>query len=76
MAPGYQKSKAALARAARLKVTIVSSSDPDSSKSDNCHWGVQLDYIKISLSRHSEAGRSLELGSVILHLFTALTELF
>ncbi|KAJ6555274.1 hypothetical protein B0H10DRAFT_2241436 [Mycena sp. CBHHK59/15] len=38
MAPGFQKSKAALAHAARLKVMVVSSSDPDSSDSDNCHW--------------------------------------
>ncbi|KAJ7863774.1 hypothetical protein B0H14DRAFT_2574714 [Mycena olivaceomarginata] len=38
MAPGFQKSKAALAHAARLKVVAVSSSDPDSSDSDNCHW--------------------------------------
>ncbi|KAJ6583339.1 hypothetical protein B0H10DRAFT_1962168 [Mycena sp. CBHHK59/15] len=33
-----KKSKAALAHAARLKVVVVSSSDPDSSDSDNCHW--------------------------------------
>ncbi|KAF7371833.1 hypothetical protein MVEN_00040100 [Mycena venus] len=37
MAPDYQKSKAALARAAR-RVTVITSSDPDSSESDNCHW--------------------------------------
>ncbi|KAJ6622589.1 hypothetical protein B0H10DRAFT_1944495 [Mycena sp. CBHHK59/15] len=33
-----KKSKAALARAARLKVMVVSLSDPDSLDSDNCHW--------------------------------------
>ncbi|KAJ7883231.1 hypothetical protein B0H14DRAFT_3433100 [Mycena olivaceomarginata] len=38
MVPGFQKSKAALARAARLKVVVASSSDTDSSDSDNCHW--------------------------------------
>jgi hypothetical protein len=46
MAPGFQKSKAALARAARLKVVAVSSSDPDSSDSDNCHWdGTEVDKV-------------------------------
>ncbi|KAJ7321244.1 hypothetical protein DFH08DRAFT_970114 [Mycena albidolilacea] len=37
MVPAYLKAQAALARAAR-QATIVSSSDPDSSESDNCHW--------------------------------------
>ncbi|KAJ7808094.1 hypothetical protein B0H14DRAFT_3762916 [Mycena olivaceomarginata] len=37
MAPAYLKAQAALARAAR-QAMIVSSSDPDSSESDNCHW--------------------------------------
>ncbi|KAJ7879858.1 hypothetical protein B0H13DRAFT_2345856 [Mycena leptocephala] len=37
MVPAYLKAQAALARAAR-KATLVSSSDPDSSESDNCHW--------------------------------------
>ncbi|KAJ7728857.1 hypothetical protein B0H14DRAFT_2640563 [Mycena olivaceomarginata] len=48
MAPGFQKSKAALAHAARLKVVAVSSSDPDSSDSDNCHWvGTEGDNLKV-----------------------------